>query len=108
MKRSITGMAIVLALVFTSTAWSQEPPMARRQMGMGESPHMKSCMQMMGEMETTDATLGELVARMQTADGAEKTAAMEEVLSVLVAQRREMHKRMRSMPQMMCGGMMMQ
>ncbi len=29
-----------------------------------------------------------------------------QVLTALVAQQREMHKRMRSMPQMMCGGMM--
>ncbi len=63
-------------------------------------------MQMMGEIETTNAALDELVGRMQAAEGAEKMAAMEEVLTALVAQRREMHKRMRSMPQMMCGGMM--
>ncbi len=105
MKRTITGLALVSALVFTATAWSQESPTERRQMGMGESPHMKSCMQMMGEMETTDAALDELVGRMQAADGAEKMAAMEELLTALVTQRREMHKMMRSMPKMMCGGM---
>ncbi len=116
MKRTITGIALVLALVFTATAWSQEPPMERGKMGMGmmkmgememgESPHMKACMQMMGEMETTNAALDDLVDRMQAAEGAEKVAAMEKILTVLVAQRREVHKRMRSMPQMMCGGMM--
>ncbi len=106
MKRTITGIALVWTLVFTVTAWSQESPMEHGKMGMGESPRMKACMQMMGEMEATNAGLDELVGRMQAADGAEKMAAMEEVLTALVAQRREMHKRMRSMPQMMCGGMM--
>ena len=80
--------------------------MERGKMGMGESPQKKACMQMMGEMETTNAALDHLVGRMRAAEGAEKLAAMEEMLTVLVAQRREMHKRMRSMPQMMCGGMM--
>ncbi len=115
MKRSITGMAIVLALVFTSTAWSQES-MERGKMGMGKmeteememggSSQMKACMQMMGEMETTDAALDDFVARMQAADGAEKMAVMEELLTALVAQRQETHKRMRGMPKMTCGGMM--
>ncbi len=80
--------------------------MGMGKMEMGGSSQMKACMQMMGEMETTDAALDELVGRMQAAEGAEKVAAMEEMLTVLVAQRREMHKRMRSMPKMMCGGMM--
>ncbi len=106
MMRTIAGIAIVSTLVFTATAWSQESPMDRGKMGMGESPQMKACMQMMGEMETTNAVLDELVGRMQTADGGGKMAVMEEVLTALVAQQREMHKRMRSMPQMMCGGMM--
>ncbi len=118
MKRTITGIALISTLVFTVTAWSQESPMKGGKKGMGmmemgememeESPQMKGCMQMMGEMETTNGALDELVGRMQAAEGAEKVAAMEEVLTALVAQRREMHKRMRSMPQMMCGGMMMQ
>ncbi len=116
MKRMITGIALVSTLVFTVTAWSQESPMEHGKKGMGmmgmgemetgESSQMKGCMQMMGEMEAMNAALDELVGRMQAADGAEKVAAMEEVLTALVAQRREMHKRMRSMPQMMCGGMM--
>ena len=111
MKRTITGMALVLALVFTAIAWSQESPMKRGKMGMGESSQMKACMQMMGkmemgEMETKNASLDGLVGRMQTVGGAKKIAAMEELLTALVAQQREMHKRMRSMPQMMCGGMM--
>ncbi len=129
MKRIITGMTLFLALVFTVTAWSQESPMERGKMGMGrmgkmgmgESSKMKACMQMMGkmdmgdmemgdmemgEMETTNAAVDQLVDRMQAADGAEKMAAMEELLTALVAQRREMHKMMRSMPKMMCGGMM--
>jgi hypothetical protein len=121
MKRTITGIALVLALVFTATAWSQEPPMERGKMGkgkmgmgkmeteemeMGGSSEMKACMQMMGETETTDAALDELVERMQAADGAEKMAVMEELLTALVAQRREVHKRMRGMPKMTCGGMM--
>ncbi len=111
MKRRIIGIALVSTLVFTVTAWSQESPMEHGKKGMGEmemgeSPQMKACMKMMGEMETTDAVLDELVGRMQAAEGAEKLAAMEEMLTVLVAQRREMHKRMRSMPKMMCGGMM--
>jgi hypothetical protein len=130
-------MAIVLALVFTSTAWSQES-MERGKMGMGkmgkmemgESSKMKACMQMMGkmgmekmemddmdmddmgmgdmkmdEMETTNAAVDELVGKMRAADGSEKMAPMEELLTALVAQRREMHKMMRSMPKMMCGGM---
>ena len=131
MKRTITGMTLFLALVFTPTAWSQESMPERGKMGMGkmkmeESSQMKACMQMMGkmgtgkmemdememdemkmgEMETTNAAVDQLVGRMQAADGAEKMAAMEELLTALVAQRREMHKMMRSMPKMMCGGMM--
>ncbi len=120
MKRTITGMTLFLALVFTSTAWSQESMPARGKMGMGkmkmgESSQMKACMQMMGmemeememeETETTNAAVDQLVGRMQAADGAEKMAAMEELLTALVAQRREMHKMMWSMPKMMCGGMM--
>ncbi len=98
MKRTITGIALISTLVFTVTAWSQESPMKRGKMGMGESSQLKGCMQMMGEMETTNAALDELVGRMQAADGAAKVAAMEEVLTALVAQRREMHK-------VMCGGM---
>ncbi len=108
MKRMITGIALISTLVFTVTAWSQESPMERgkMKMEMGESSQKKACMQMMGEMEATDAALDELVERMQAAEGAEKVAAMEEVLTALVAQRREMHKRMQSNPMMMCGGMM--
>ncbi len=111
MKRTITGIALISTLVFTVTAWSQESPMEPGKMGMGKmemggSSQMKACMQMMGEMETTDAALDELVGRMQAADGAEKMAVMEELLTALVAQRQEVHKRMRGMPKMMCGGMM--
>ncbi len=116
MKQTITGIALVSTLVFTATAWSQEPPMERGKMGMGkmemkemeegESSQMKTCMQMMGEMETTNAVLDELVGRMQAAEGAEKVAVMEELLTALIAQRQETHKRMRGMPKMMCGGMM--
>ena len=111
MKRTITGMALVSALVFTAIAWSQESPMKRGKMEMGESSQMKACMQMMGkmemgEMETKNASLDGLVGRMHKVGGAKKIAAMEELLTALVAQQREMHKRMRSMPQMMCGGMM--
>ncbi len=134
MKRTTTGIALVLALVVTTTAWSQDSPMKSGKMGMGkmgkmdmgESSKMKACMQMMGtmemeememgememeememeEMETANAAVDELVGRMRAADGAEKMAAMEELLTALVAQRREMHKMMRSMPKMMCGGMM--
>ncbi len=111
MKRTITGITFVAMLVFTVTAWGQESPMEHGKMGMGkmgmgESSQMKGCMQMMAKMETENAALDELVGRMQAADGAEKMAAMEEVLTALVVQRREMHKRMQSMPQMMCGGMM--
>ncbi len=121
MKRTITGIALISTLVFTVTAWSQESPMEPGKMGMGKmemeemeaeememggSSQMKACMQMMGEMETTDAALDELVGRMQSADGAEKMAVMEELLTALVAQRQEMHKRMRGMPKMMCGGTM--
>ncbi len=111
MKRTITGIALISTLVFTVTAWSQESPMEPGKMGMGKmemggSSQMKACMQMMGEMETTDAALDELVGRMQAADGAEKMAVMEELLTALVAQRQEVHKRMRGMPKMTCGGMM--
>ncbi len=106
MKRTITGIALVWTLVFAVTAWSQESPMEHGKMGMGDSSRMKACMQMMGDMETTNAALDELVGRMQAADGAEKVSAIEEVLTMLVTQRREMHKRMQSMPQMTCGGMM--
>ncbi len=121
MKRTIRGIALISTLVFAVTAWSQEPPMepgkmGKGKMGMGKmeteevetgrSSQMKACMQMMGEMETRDAALDELVERMQAADGAEKMAVMEELLTALVAQRQEMHKRMRGMPKMMCGGMM--
>ena len=131
MKRTITGIALVATLVFTVTAWSQESPMEHGKMGMGrmgkmemgESSKMKTCMQMMGkmgmgkmdmgdmdmddvemdDMETTNAAVDELVGRMRAADAAEKMAAMEELLTALVAQRREMHM---MMPKMMCGGMM--
>ncbi len=130
MKRTITGIALISTLVFTVTAWSQESPMERGKMGMGKmgmgkSSQMKACMKMMGlemeemeteelemegmdmgEMETTSAAVDELVGRMRAASSGEKMAVMEEVLTALVAQQREMHKRMRSMPKMMCGGMM--
>jgi hypothetical protein len=114
-------MALGLALVFTATAWSQDSPMGHGKMGMGKmgmgkSSQMKSCMQMMGkmemgqmetgEMETTNAGVDELVERMRAADGAEKMAAMEELLAALAAQQGETQKMMRSMPKMMCGGMM--
>jgi len=39
---------------------------------------------------------------MRAAEGAAEMAAMEELLTALVEQRREMHRRM---PKMMCGGM---
>ncbi len=126
MKRTITGMTLVLALVFAATAWSQDSSMKRGKMGMGkmgmrESSKMKTCMQMMGkmglgkmdmddmemgDMETTNAAVDELLGRMQAAEGSEKMAAMEELLTALVAQKREMQKMMRGMPKMMCGGMM--
>ncbi len=80
--------------------------MGMGKMEMGGSSQMKACMQMMGEMETTDAALDKLVGRMQAADGAEKVVVMEESLTALVAQRQEIHKRIRGMPKMMSGGMM--
>ena len=80
--------------------------MGMGKMGMEDSPQTKACMQMMGEMESTNAALDELVGRMQAAEGAEKVAAIEEVLTAMVAQRRETNKRMRNMPEMMCGGKM--
>ena len=64
MKRTITGMALVSALVFTAIAWSQESPMKHGKMGMGE-------------METKNASLDGLVGRMHTVGGAKKIAAME-------------------------------
>jgi hypothetical protein len=111
MKQGITGITLIAMLVFTVTAWSQESPMEHGKMGMGqmkmgESSQMKSCMQKMGEMETTSAAVDGLLGRMQAADGAEKMAAMEELVAALVAQQREMQKMMRGMPKMMCGGMM--
>ena len=116
-------MALVMALVFTAAAWSQESPMEPRKMGMGKmemgkSSQMNACMKMMemdememgdmemDEMEITNAAVDELVKRMRAADGAGKMAAMEELLTALVAQRREMHKMVRGMPKMMCGGTM--
>jgi hypothetical protein len=80
--------------------------METEEMETGGSSQMKACMQMMGEMETTDAALDELVERLQAADDAEKMAVMEELLTALVAQRQETHMRMRGMPKMTCGGMM--
>lgn len=44
---------------------------------------------------------------MQAAEGAEEVAAMGKVLTALVAQRREMHERMRSMPRRICGSRML-
>ncbi len=108
MKQRITGIALGSMFVFAVAAWSQEPPMepgkmGKGKMGMGKMEtggpsQMEACMQMMGEMETTDAALDELVERMQAADGTEKMAVMEELLTALVAQRQEVHKRMRGMP----------
>ena len=119
MKQTITGIALVSTLVFTVTAWSQESTMEHGKMGMmgmgkmemeemetGESSKMMACMQMMGKMETSTALLDELAGRMQAAEGAEKLATMEELLTALVEQQREMHKRMQGMPKMTCGGMM--
>ena len=40
------------------------------------------------------------------ADGTEKIVVMEELLTALVAQRQETHRRMRGMPKMTCGGRM--
>ena len=118
MKRMITGSILVLALVFTANAWSQEPPMERGKMGMGkmrmeESSQMKSCMgememgdMEMEEMQTSNAAIDQLLGRMQAADGAEKMAAIEELLTTLVAQQREMQKMAHGMPKKTCGGMM--
>ena len=94
MKRMIIEIALALTLAFTATAWSQESPMGREKMGMGESPHKKACMQMMGEKEAMNTALDELVGRMQVAEGAEKIAAMEEILVALTTRRREVDKRM--------------
>ena len=122
MKQMIMGLALVSTLVFAVSAWSQEPPMEHGKKGMGrmgmgemetdememkESSQMKSCMQMMGKMEATNAALDELVVQMRDSEGTKKMAAMEELLTALVAQRREMHERMRKTPKMMCGKMMM-
>ena len=75
-------------------------------MGKMEMEEMETGEMEMGEMETTNAPVDELVGRMRAADGAEKMAAMEELLAALVAERQETQKMMRSMPKMMCGGMM--
>ena len=74
--------------------------MGMGKMGIGK---MEMAEMEMREMETTNAALDELVGRMRAADGAEKMAAMEELLTALIAQQREIHGRM---PKMMCGGMM--
>ena len=55
MKRTITGLTLVLVLVLAAIAWSQESPIGRGKTGMGmmdigKSPQMKACMQMMGRM----------------------------------------------------------
>ena len=67
--------------------------MGMGEMKAGESAQMKSCMQMMGKMETSSALLDELAGRRQAAEGAEKLTVMEELLIALVEQQREMrHK----------------
>ncbi len=53
MKRAITGMALILALVFTATAWSQEPPMERGKMGKGKMGKGKMGMGKMGMGESS-------------------------------------------------------
>ncbi len=79
--------------------------MGKMEMGDMEMGDMEMGDMEMGDMETTDAAVDELVGRMRAA-GAGKMAAIEELLTALVAQRREMHKMVRGMPKMMCGGTM--
>lgn len=101
MRRLMLGLALVANAALAAVAWSQDSPMKHGEMQMGEG--MKGCMQRMAEMDARSGVLDDLVERMQSAEGAEKVAAMEKVVMALVAERRDMHERMKSMPRMMCG-----
>jgi len=108
----ISLMAIALASVSAPAAHAQAgaeeaPPSAAKGMGMHASMPMQACRAMMDSTRASDDELARLVERMKAAEGGEKVEAVAAVLEALVAQRQSMHARMREIPQMMCGGMMM-
>jgi len=102
------ALATVLAPATHAQSGAQEAtPGAGKGMGMHGSMPMGACRAMMDSTRESDEELSRLVERMNAAGGDEKVEALAAVVEALVGQRRSMHARMREMPQMMCGGMMM-
>lgn len=85
----------------------EAPGGSGRGMMMHRGMDKEACDAMMESMREGDAELSQMVERMKAATGEAKVDAVAAVVEALVTHRRQSHARMRQMPHMMCGGMMM-
>jgi hypothetical protein len=90
-------------VVTASGSESQTAPNDQASLKAGMVANMMAYRQkMMADMKASEKKLDDLVAAMNQAKGSEKVDRIAAVVTEMVAQHREMHKRM------MSGGMMMQ
>ena len=95
------GLALVVLTAGSSEAQPAPADQAALKAGMGANM-MADRQKMMAAMKASEKKLDDLVAAMNQAKGSEKVDRLAAVVTEMVAQHREMHKRM------MSGGMMMQ
>jgi hypothetical protein len=95
------GLALVVVTASSSEAQTAPNDQAALKAGMGGNM-MADRQKMMADMKASEKKLDDLVAAMNQAKGSEKVDRVAAVVTEMVAQHREMHKRM------MSGGMMMQ
>jgi hypothetical protein len=110
-----SSFTFVLALAIWSPALAQSAGPAKGKMTMEgmEGMPIERCQEMMekkqqmaAEMKAQDAALTAQVARMNSAKGDEKSAAMAAIVTSLVEQRTAMHARMATMQEEMMPHMM--
>ena len=107
------GMAVVMSASAGLAARTHDPQhaatdKAKPASGMAAKDHamMAERDKMMADMKAADQRLTELVARMNSASGAEKTTATAAVVTEMVAQSRTMRANMMKMQQGMMPHMM--
>jgi hypothetical protein len=86
-----SALAFLTVALSAALALAQAPPPAQKDMAARKQAMMEQ-KAMMAKMAAADQTLDELIARMTSAKGDEKVAAIEAVVKELVSQRRQMHE----------------
>src|SRR5512139_1690664 len=96
---SIASIVIVSSVLLTPVGAQQPGGQAQHDHGTPAAPQggMMDHEKMMAGMKAADARLEQLVQRMKSATGSDKTQAMQDLLSELVQNQRTMHQQMAMM-----------